>query len=74
MNKNRRKRIEDAVSSLMDLRDELESICEEEQESFDNLPESLQSSEKGETMEYNISVLEDSYNDIDSIIDNLNEL
>ena len=37
----------------------LDDIITEEQESFDNLPESLQYSEKGETMETYIEQMEE---------------
>ena len=51
MNKNRRKQLERIVEQLENLRDDLEMLKDEEQECFDNLPESLQESEKGEMMQ-----------------------
>ena len=60
MNKVRRKR-------LVAVESELESIISEEQEAFDNMPENLQDSEKGEKMEEDISVLESSREEISSI-------
>ena len=54
MNKTRRKWLEKTIATLEDQKLELESICEEEQEAYDNMPESLQESEKGQTMYENI--------------------
>lgn len=45
-----------------------------EQESFDNLPEGLQQSERGEQMEENVSNLESSMNSLDEVISCLEEL
>ena len=52
MNEDRRKRIFDAAA-------ELEAVKEEEQEAFDNMPESLQGAERGQAMEAAIEALED---------------
>ena len=51
MNKNRRKAIGDIYDKLIDIQSDLECIRDEEQEAFDNLPESIQYSERGERME-----------------------
>lgn len=40
MNKSRRKRIQDIKDKLLDLLAEIEEIKDEEQEAYDNLPES----------------------------------
>lgn len=45
MNKNRRKRIENIVEKLKECSDNLSYIKDEEDESRDNVPEGLQSSE-----------------------------
>lgn len=50
MNDRRRK-------ELYDIIDKLESLINNEQESFDNMPENLQFSEKGEKLEENIDSL-----------------
>lgn len=42
---------------LYDIIDKLESLINNEQESFDNMPENLQFSEKGEKLEENIDSL-----------------
>lgn len=66
MNKIRRKRIENAIEKLEKIMAEFEDIRDDEQDCFDNLPESLQYSERGETMEEAIDVL-------DTVLDNIND-
>lgn len=65
MNKTRREaiakqlaEIESIISQLADIRGELEFLRDEEQEYFDNMPESFQSGEKGTTAEDAISALD----------------
>lgn len=74
MNKTRRKWLEKTIATLEDQKLELESICEEEQEAYDNMPESLQESEKGQTMYENIDTLESASSDLENIISNLEEI
>lgn len=59
MNKARRKEIARAIELMDEAREILEAVKDEEQEAFDNMPESLQCSERGETMEEYIGTLED---------------
>lgn len=73
MNANRRKRIGAIWDKIEDLKAELESIMEEEQECFDNLPESLQDSERGDKMQEAIDALENAANSIDDVIEYLQE-
>ncbi len=51
MNRDRRKRLMQLSEKLSEVRTSLESILEEEENAFDNLPESIQESEKGELMQ-----------------------
>lgn len=69
MNKQRRKEIAKAIDLIKQAREILETVKDEEQEAFDNLPESIQYSERGETMEEYISTIEDflEYLDTDSL-------
>lgn len=50
MNKQRRATIDTIRSKLEELAAEIESVKDEEQEAYDNLPESLQNGERGEAM------------------------
>lgn len=74
MNKERRKVLaklgeEFAVArgKLLDIAEQLESIKDEEQEAFDNMPESLQQGERGQASEGAIERM-------DEIIDKIKEL
>ena len=60
MNNTRRKQIQLIINAL-----------QEEEESFDNLPESLQESERGEAMENAISNLDDAVTYLGEVIDYL---
>lgn len=74
MNNNRRKRITDITDKVKDLLGELAAIEEEEREAFDNLPESFQYSEKGERMEEAADTLQTFIDNVESEIEELNEL
>lgn len=72
MNKQRRARLAEAHSLLGRAVSIVERAKDEEQDSFDNLPENLQSSERGELMEEAIDELQtaiDSINDAMEHID-----
>lgn len=59
MNNARRKQITEAISLIMEANDLLSEVKDDESMAYENLPESLQSSERGDTMQDNISCLED---------------
>lgn len=59
MNKQRRNRIAEALELISQARGILEEVKDEEQESYENLPESLQYGERGEQMQENVDSLEE---------------
>lgn len=74
MNKQRREKIEEArklieeaTSKYNDAKGILEECRDEEQDAYDNLPQSLQSSERGETMEQNVEYLEEAISALENI-------
>ena len=74
MNKDRRKRLEEA-NELLDQAMNIVSECaEEERECYDNLPESLQYAETGECMSGNADSLEEIPDSIQEIIDQITEI
>ena len=73
MNKDRRNAISDIYGKLIDIQSDLECIRDEEQEAFDNLPESIQYSERGERMEEYISSLEEALDYVDYAVESLDE-
>lgn len=71
MNKCRRAAIENIRTRLEGLKEELEFLQEEEQEAFDNLPESLQGGDRGQQMDEYITKLGDAVSDFENALDNL---
>ena len=74
MNKLRRKQLQAAADLLEEARAILEAVRDEEQESFDNMPEGLQCSERGEAMEANIYTIEESMDSIGDLVESLTEI
>ena len=86
MNKIRRKELARIVEKLetlealrSEIQEELEAVMDEEQEAFDNMPESLQESEKGQQMQEYIDAMESALDDleeidIDSIRDQIDDI
>ena len=86
MNKMRRKELAKIVAKLealealrQEIQEELEAVMEEEQEALDNMPESLQDSEKGQEMQEYIEAMESALDDldlfdIDSIRDQIDDI
>jgi ElaB/YqjD/DUF883 family membrane-anchored ribosome-binding protein len=58
MNKQRRAEIQKLIDRAEELNQDILSIQEEEQEYYDNMPEGIQASEKGELAETAASLLE----------------
>lgn len=73
MNNLRRKQIREAMDLIQQAYEILSVVTEEEQDAFDNLPESLQESEKGEQIEQNVEELSDACDDLDSVCEALAE-
>lgn len=73
MNNIRRKAIQEIMDKLEDLKCDIESLKDEEQEAFDNLPEGIQASERGEAMESAVYNLDEAYESIESVIESLEE-
>ena len=81
MNNRRRKditEISDKIAALADILNEymadVESIKEEEEEYFDNMPESLQGGEKGSAAEEAVDALEEACSALVQMIDSLDEV
>ena len=74
MNNVRRKQIREAMELIHQAYEILSVVTEEEQDAFDNLPEGLQESEKGEQIEANVEELEDACDNLDETYETLAEL
>lgn len=67
MNKARRKRLSEIADELESLCYDPDAVASEEREAYDNLPESLQESEKG-------CAMEEAADELDDICSGLSEL
>ena len=74
MNKQRRKWLSDVITKLEEAKTDIESIAEEEREAYDNLPEGIQESDRGDVMYENADNLDQAASDLDDLISNLNEI
>lgn len=66
MNKNRRDRLAKLSDQISDIMDKLEELRDEELEAFENLPESLNSSERGEVMQTAIGAMDDALSSLEN--------
>ena len=68
MNKERKQRFQNVVSSLEEAKDELTDIQAEELDALDALPEGLQMSSRGDKMQEWIDFIDDTISSIDAVI------
>jgi hypothetical protein len=74
MNKQRRKDIGVQISNLENIKSNLEAILSDEECYFDNMPENLQGSIRGEDSENAIDNLSEAIDSLDEIINSLQEI
>lgn len=74
MNSKRRKELASIAEALAELQVRLESVIEDEQEAYDNMPEGLQMSERGESMDEGIGILNDVSYSLQEAAENLNSM
>ena len=74
MNKQRRKIISVCTLQIEQIKSTLEDVKMDEEFAFDNMPENLQGSERGEEMEEAIDCLEGAINTLDDAIEQLSQL
>ena len=67
MNKARRKKLGEIIDQLEYLREDLDAVASEEREAYDNLPESLQESDRG-------CAMEEAADELDEICSEMEEL
>ena len=73
MNAQRRKEIEEVLNELADLRSRVDAIHGEAQDAYDNMPEGLKASERGQASEAAASALDGALTAFDEIESSLNE-
>ena len=74
MNKQRRKSISENISLLEDIKSNIEDILSDEEFAFDNMPENLQGSLRGEESETAIDLLSSAIDDLENAINSLIEI
>lgn len=73
MNNDRRNRITEAQEHLSLARSMLETVRDEEQEAYENMPESLRESERGLKMEEGLDTLDNALSDLEDMESSLEE-
>ena len=74
MNNKRRKTIAVVINSLENLSSDLADVAQEKSDAYENMPESIQQSDRGSIIEDNIYNLEDCISQINDVIDTLSSM
>lgn len=74
MNKMRRKELNRAAEMLREAYSIIESCKDEEQDAYDNLPESFQYGDKGDEMQEYIDQMDEAMESIDEAADTIEEI
>jgi len=73
MNKARRAELNRIINTLTDLKYDIEAVKGDEESAMDNLPESLQGSDRYEQMESAVDAMDEAYSYIEDAISNLED-
>lgn len=71
MNKARRVSLNRIINALTELKDDLETVKGEEEEAMDNMPESLQDSDRYCAMEEAVDNMDNAIDELDDVIEYL---
>ena len=74
MNKQRRTEIKNIIAELENIKTKLDNVFSEEQYAFDNMPENLQYSMRGEESQEAIDYMSEAGSDIEEAIDQLEDI
>jgi len=74
MNKQRRKEVARAVAMIEEAKSILETCRDEEQDYFDNMPESFQDGQKGEDAQTAIDALDEAVSQMDDVSQALGDI
>lgn len=74
MNKARRNKLKEIISTLQTCYDDLNSLKEDEDYARENVPENLQNSESYTASEESSDTMEDALSDIQGVIDSLENI
>lgn len=73
MNNQRRKQLDEVIAKIEEATSLLETLRDEEQESFDNMPEGLQQGDRGQATEASASALDEAVNALDEVLSQIKE-
>lgn len=73
MNDERRKELKKAAALIEEAKDIIESAASDERDYFDNMPESLQQSDRGTRAEEVADDLDEVASDLEGLIDRIND-
>lgn len=74
MNKQRRTEIKNIIAELENIKTKLDNVFSEEQYAFDNMPENLQYSMRGEESQEAIDYMSEAVSSIEEAIDQLEDI
>lgn len=74
MNKERRERIRGIISTIKVVTEEVEKVKDDEEFAYDNMPENLQYSMRGEDSQEAIEALDNALDQLCEVIDSLEEV
>ena len=74
MNALRRKRLAEIIESIEEIKADLEEVLEEEENCRDNMPESLQETERYQIMDEACDSIQSAIDALDEAADNLGEI
>lgn len=74
MNEERRKKIKEAINHIDNGLNLLNEVQSDEQDAFDNLPENMQSGEKGENMQGALDSIQSAIDNVESAIGDLESI
>lgn len=74
MNKTRRKKIVELINKLDVMIGDLDVLKSDEESCYDNLPDSIRDSDRGNEMEEYISAMEDALSSLEEAKDRLDEI
>lgn len=74
MNKARRQQLSKWLAEIEEIKDNLETICSDEEEYFDNMPENLQGSQRGMDAEEAIEQMNEAVSSIEEAISIIEEI
>ncbi len=74
MNKERRSRLEEVKEKIAEILCTIEEVRDDEEAAHENLPEPIQNGERGELMYDNVDAMQEIYDSLESLSNDIDEL